>query len=189
MSEAPPRRSGAAGRTVTLSRCHGPRGEIGMSAPISEGTREEKRPPRTGRAYNSRSRFACVDKYPGHIDRIGPNHSYRVRRLEPLKLATAPCLRYRADHPSRRIHRRRHARSVADRNAQLYSKARSAAAHQHQPATQEPTRRPRAVEADRPLARIAGRPDTTQIGRFWAPRPVSALGGGGRRVHDVQETS
>ena len=78
---------------------------------------------------------------------------------------------------------------VADRNAHQCCKTRSAVAHRLQQATQEPPRRPRAVEAYRPRAQLAGRPDTTQIGRFGALRAASALGGGERGVHDVQETS
>ena len=86
--------------------------------------------------------------------RIGPIHSHRMRRSELCR--EPPRHRHATERicPLHAIHRRRHERDVADRNAHQCSKTRSAAAHQPQSAIQESLRRPRAVEADRPLARI-----------------------------------
>ena len=86
--------------------------------------------------------------------RIGPIHSHRMRRSE---LCREPPRRGHATErlcPLHAIHRRRHERGMADRNARHRCMTRSAAAHQPQSAIQESLRRPRAVKADRPLARI-----------------------------------
>ena len=88
---------------------------------------------------------------------IGPNHSHRMRRSELCRGANGRGHATERIGPLHAIHRRRHERGVADRNARPRCMTRSAVRRCVRHATEEVLRRPRAVTADRPRARIAGR--------------------------------